>query len=128
MDLLLVVRSLRERNLDLAPQQRQGPLAEVLWAVERPGYVLRVLESAEDAARVLQTLPGVGAIQIDDQTHDLHFRCDGGAEMAAEAIAAVVGAGLHLARFGEAEGSLEAAFVRLAREEANAVPANGVAA
>jgi ABC-2 type transport system ATP-binding protein len=99
---------------------RQGPLADVLWAVERPGYVLRVLEPAELAARTLQTIGGVGAISVDDESGEVHFRCDGGAEMAAEAVAAVVAAGLHLARFGEVEGSLEAAFVRLAREEVHA--------
>jgi ABC-2 type transport system ATP-binding protein len=96
---------------------RQGPLAEVLWAVERPGYVLRVLEPAEQAARVLQEMPTFGAIHVDDETQDVHFHCEGGPEVAAQAVAAVVGAGLHLTRFGEAEGSLEAAFVRLAREE-----------
>ena len=92
----------------------------MLWAVESPGYVLRVLESPEQAAGVLQSLPGVGEIQVDDETAEVHFRCEGGAEAAAQAVAAVVGEGLHLARFGEAEGSLEAAFVRLAREEAAA--------
>jgi ABC-2 type transport system ATP-binding protein len=105
---------------------RQGPLGEVLWAVERPGYVLRVLEPPENAARVLQSMPGFGAIDVDEDTGDVHFRCDGGAELAAQAVKAVVDAGLHLSRFGEAEGSLEAAFVRLAREDAT-VALNGVA-
>jgi ABC-2 type transport system ATP-binding protein len=97
---------------------REGPLAEVLWAVERPGYVLRVLEAPEAAASVLQDLDGIGAISIDDETREVHFRCDGGAETAAAAVTAVVAAGLRVARFGEVEGSLEAAFVRLARDEA----------
>ena len=96
---------------------REGPLNEVLWAVERPGYVLRVLETPEEAAAVLQSVPGVGSIELDESTAEVHFRCDGGAEVAAQAASAVVSAGLRLARFGEVEGSLEAAFVRLAREE-----------
>lgn len=96
---------------------REGPLAEVLWAVERPGYIVRVLEPAEQAASVLQTLSGIGAIEIDDVSGDVHFRCDGSAEVAAEAAAALVHAGLHLAHFGKLEGSLEDAFVRLARED-----------
>jgi ABC-2 type transport system ATP-binding protein len=106
---------------------REGPLSEVMWAVERPGYVLRVLEPAERAATVLQTLPGVGAIDVDEDSGDVHFRCEGGAEVAAVAVAAVVDAGLSLAHFGQVEGSLEAAFVRLAREDEAAVAA-GVAA
>ena len=96
---------------------REGPLGEVLWAVESPGFVVRVLESPELAARTIQALPGVGDVQIDAETGDVRFRCEGGAEAAAEVVAAVVGDGLHLARFGAAEGSLEAAFVRMAREE-----------
>jgi ABC-2 type transport system ATP-binding protein len=96
---------------------REGLLADVLWAVERPGFVLRVLEPADRAAVVLQELSGIGAIELDADTGDIHFRCDGGAEMAASAVAAVVAAGLRVARFGEVEGSLEAAFVRLSRAE-----------
>jgi ABC-2 type transport system ATP-binding protein len=96
---------------------REGPLGEVLWAVERHGYVVRVLEGAEAAARVLQTVTGVDSVDISAETDDVHFRCDGGAEVAAAAATALVTAGLRLARFGEVEGSLEAAFVRLARED-----------
>jgi ABC-2 type transport system ATP-binding protein len=109
---------------------REGPLADVLWAVERPGYVLRVLEPPALAASILQSLDGIGAISIDDETQDVHFRCDGGAEMAAAAVTAIVAAGLRIARFGEVEGSLEAAFVRLARDDAAAADTvgNGVAA
>src|SRR5262249_12705110 len=95
---------------------REGPLGDVLWAVERPGYVVRVLEPAERAAEVLSSVNGVGQVTIDDPTGDVHFRCDGDAETAARAAAAVVQAGLHLARFGEVEGSLEATFMRLARD------------
>src|SRR6266852_786814 len=46
---------------------RQGPLADVLWAVERPGYVVRVLEPPALAASVLASLDGIGAISIDDE-------------------------------------------------------------
>jgi hypothetical protein len=99
---------------------REGPLGEVLWAVEAPGYLVRVLESPELAARTIQSLAGVGDIEIDAETGEVRFRCEGGAEAAAGVVAAVVGEGLHLARFGETEGSLEAAFVRMAREESAA--------
>ncbi len=40
--------------------------------------------------------------------------------MAALALAKVVGEGIPVGRFAELEGSLEATFVRLAREEAEA--------
>jgi ABC-2 type transport system ATP-binding protein len=107
---------------------RQGLLGEVLSAVERPGFVVRVLEPAERAAAVLSSVPGVGQLSVDDETGDVHFLCDGDAEGAARAAAAIVQAGLHLARFGEVEGSLEATFVRLARDgeasrDENRVPA-----
>jgi hypothetical protein len=107
---------------------REGPLAEVLWAVERPSYLVRVLEPAGRAAAVLSSVSGVGQITVDEQSGDVHFRCDGDAEGAARAAAAIVEAGLRLARFGTVEGSLEATFVRLARDgeasrEQNGVPA-----
>ena len=57
----------------------------------------------------------------------MRFRCEGGAEGAAVAAAAIVAAGLRLARFGELPGDLEAAFVRLARED-GASPTAGVVA
>jgi ABC-2 type transport system ATP-binding protein len=106
---------------------REGPLSEVLWAVERPGYVLRVLEPPEQAAAVLQSVMGVAAIEVDEIASEVHFRCEGGAEVAALAVAAIVGARLRLAHFGQIEGSLEAAFVRLARED-DASTAAGAAA
>jgi len=102
---------------------REGPLADVLWAVERPGYVVRVLEPADSAAAVLGSLPGLGEIAIDEDSGDVHFRCDGDALDAADAAAAVVRAGLHLAHFGEVEGSLEDTFVRLARDGGEATVA-----
>ncbi len=106
---------------------REGPLGEVLCAVERPGYVVRVLEPAERAASVLESLTGVEQITIDQETGEVHFWCDDDAAGAAAAAAAIVHAGLHLARFGEIEGSLEATFMRLARDgeasrDENAIP------
>jgi ABC-2 type transport system ATP-binding protein len=96
---------------------REGPLSEVLWAVETPTYLLRVLESSDHAAAVLASLAGVRDVDVESETGEIHFRC-GGDVAAADAVAALVGSGLHLARFGQVEGSLEATFVRLAREEA----------
>jgi ABC-2 type transport system ATP-binding protein len=105
---------------------REGPLADVLWAVERPGYTLRVLEPPEQAAVVLESVAGVGAIEVDGEAGEVRFRCEGGAEAASAAVAAVVAAGLRLARFGELEGSLEATFVRLTRDEETGAAVNGV--
>jgi ABC-2 type transport system ATP-binding protein len=95
---------------------REGPLADVLWAVERPGYRVRVLEPAETAATLLATTSGVVDVDLDASSQEITFRSEGGAEVAANAVAGLVRAGLHLASFGEIEGSLEATFVRLARE------------
>jgi len=96
---------------------REGLLSDVLWAVETPTYLLRVLESPDQAAAVLASLPGVRDVDVEPDTGEVHFRCEGD-EAAADAVAALVDSGLHLARFGQVEGSLEATFVRLAREEA----------
>ncbi|HZR98621.1 MAG TPA: ABC transporter ATP-binding protein [Chloroflexota bacterium] len=93
----------------------EGTIGELLWVAERPGYRLRVLRDAPRAAAVLAELPGVGAIAVEDG--EIRFHCDGGAEGAAAALAAVVGAGVPVVRFAEVESSLEAAFLRLAREE-----------
>jgi ABC-2 type transport system ATP-binding protein len=95
---------------------REGPLVEVLRAVERPTYVVRVLEPAARAASVLSGLSGVDDVTLDDDAEDVPFRCEGGAEAASDVAAALLRAGLHLAHFGEVEGSLEATFVKLARE------------
>jgi len=99
---------------------REGPVGEVLWAAERPGYVLRVLRDAERAAAALEVAPGVGAVEppVDGE---IRFYA-GGAEQAATALAAVVGAGIPVARFAELEGSLEATFVRLARAQQGVSP------
>jgi ABC-2 type transport system ATP-binding protein len=74
------------------------------------------------AARALGELPFVSDVRIEGEPTDgtepaeVHFRC-AGAEDAAAALAAVVRAGVPVVRFAEAEGSLEQAFIRLAREE-----------
>jgi ABC-2 type transport system ATP-binding protein len=108
---------------------REGPVGELLAPSARPGFVLRVLphpvgqERAVDrAARALGELPFVSDVRIEagsaDETEpwEVRFRC-AGAEDAATALAAVVRAGVPVVRFAEAEGSLEQAFIRLAREE-----------
>jgi ABC-2 type transport system ATP-binding protein len=95
---------------------REGPLGDVLRAVERPAYFVRVLETPAQAATVLAGLTGVVDVEIDADTDEVRFRCEGGAQAASEAVAGLIEAGLHLARFGEVEGSLEATFMRLARE------------
>jgi ABC-2 type transport system ATP-binding protein len=94
---------------------REGPLAEVLHAVERPTYVLRTFEPVEVVTAVLSALPTVDNLEVDPETEEVRFRCEG-AQIAADAVAAVVTAGLHLVRFGEVAGSLEATFVQLTRE------------
>lgn len=95
---------------------REGPLAEVLHAVERPAYFVRVLQSPHEAATVLAAVSGVTDVEVDAQTGEVHFRCDEGAAGAAEAVAMLVRGGLQLARFGEEENSLESTFVQLTRE------------
>jgi ABC-2 type transport system ATP-binding protein len=95
---------------------REGPLTEVLRAVERPAYKVRVVEPAARAVETLSRQPGVDDVTLEDDTHDIVFRCEGGAEAASDVAAALLRDGFHLAHFGEVEGSLEATFVRLARE------------
>jgi ABC-2 type transport system ATP-binding protein len=92
---------------------REGTVGEVLWAAERQGYLLRVLRDPDRAAAVLEQIGGVGPVSIEDG--EIRFRCDGGAEGAAAALAAVVQAGIPVARFAEVESSLEATFLELAR-------------
>jgi ABC-2 type transport system ATP-binding protein len=95
---------------------QEGPVAELLWAAERPGYLLRVLRDPERAAAVLEGLPGVCAVATT--ADGIRFHYDGGAEGAAGALAAVVQDGIPVIRFTELQGSLEATFLRLARDGA----------
>jgi ABC-2 type transport system ATP-binding protein len=109
---------------------REGPVGELLAPSARPGFVLRLLPEApstgeravDRAARALGELPFVSDLRVDDDPSgqagptELRFRC-AGAEDAASALAAVVRAGVPVVRFAELEGSLEQAFIRLAREE-----------
>jgi ABC-2 type transport system ATP-binding protein len=94
---------------------RSGPVGELVAAAERPEYLLRALREVERAARALEVVPGVVGVSVGEA--GVRFGCDGGAETAARALAAVVAAGVPVARFGEVESSLEATFVRLARRD-----------
>jgi ABC-2 type transport system ATP-binding protein len=96
---------------------REGPVAELLAAVERPRHALRVLRDAERAAAALEVLPQIGAVVVEGDV--VAFRCGRGDDAAA-ALAAVVAAGVPVVRFGEADASLEATFVQLAREGVSA--------
>lgn len=93
---------------------REGTVGEVLWAAERPAYVLKVLRDRERAAAILESIPGVGPVSIEEG--EVRFHCEGGAEGAAAALAKIVQAGIPVVRFSEVESSLEATFLRLARE------------
>src|SRR5688572_2871506 len=95
---------------------REGTVQEVLWAAERPGYELRVLRDAERAAALLDALDGFDDVSLDEET--VRFRCAGGAEDAARALASVVAEGIPVARFAQAAGSLEATFISLLGREA----------
>lgn len=92
---------------------REGPIAELLWAAERPEYSLRVLRDVERAAAVLESVPGVSGVAVLEG--EIRFRCAKGAEAAASALAAVVAEGIPVGRFVEVETTLESTFVRLAR-------------
>lgn len=96
---------------------REGTVKDILWAAERPGYQLRVLRDAERAAALLESTDGIGAVSVVDG--EVRFHCEGGAESAAAGLAAVVRGGIPVARFAEMESSLEATFLRLAREDGN---------
>jgi hypothetical protein len=94
---------------------REGPLVEVLRAVERPAYKVRIVEPPARAIETLSRLSGVDDVTLDEDSDDIVFRCEGGAEAASDVAAALLRDGLHLAHFGEVEGSLEATFVKLLR-------------
>jgi ABC-2 type transport system ATP-binding protein len=94
---------------------REGPLAEVVWAAERPAYALRVLRDPERARSLVERVAGVGSVRVAGM--EVRFHADG-AETAAVALATVVAEGIPVGRFAEVERTLEATFVSLARDEA----------
>ncbi|MHB0870219.1 MAG: ABC transporter ATP-binding protein [Chloroflexota bacterium] len=93
---------------------REGTVKELLWAAERPGYLLRTLRDGERAAAALEGTPGVEAVEVAEE--GIRFHCRDGAEGAAAALAAVVAAGVPVVRFAEVENSLESTFLQLTRE------------
>ncbi|MHB1160862.1 MAG: ABC transporter ATP-binding protein [Chloroflexota bacterium] len=93
---------------------REGTVKELLWAAERPGYLLRTLRDGERAAAALEGMPGVEAVEVAEE--GIRFHCRDGAEGAAAALAAVVAAGVPVVRFAEVENSLESTFLQLTRE------------
>ena len=105
---------------------RQGTVQEVLWAAERPGYELRVLRDADRAASLIRSLDGFDDVSLDEET--VHFRCAGGAEDAARALAIVVAEGIPVARFAQAAGSLEATFISLLGRDTEESAVNGAKA
>jgi ABC-2 type transport system ATP-binding protein len=92
---------------------REGPIGDILWASERPGFVLHVLRDQDEAVRVLERVRGVGAVA--PTADGIRFHCEGGAEGASAALAAVVAAGIPVAGMSEIETSLESTFVQLTR-------------
>ena len=97
---------------------RSGPVADIVAAAGRPAYLLRTLRESERAAGTLEAVLGVVDVRLEEE--GIRFECEGGSETAARALAAVVAAGVPIARFGEVESSLEATFVRLARRDGQA--------
>jgi len=95
---------------------REGPMDELLLAAERPAYQLRVLHGTAAALDALALVPGLAGLAADGD--ELRFHC-AGPEAAAQALAAVVAAGVPVTRFGEVESSLETTFIRLSREREN---------
>lgn len=94
---------------------REGTVKDVLWAAEHPGYQVKTLRDVERAATLLKGTEGIAGVSVEDS--EVRFHCDGGAEAAAAALAALVQAGIPVVRFAEIESSLEVTFVRLARSE-----------
>jgi ABC-2 type transport system ATP-binding protein len=92
----------------------EGTVAEVLAGEERPAYVLRVLRDPEQAAQILERSEAVTGIAVLDDA--VSFRTDPGAESAAQALAAVVAAGIPVSYFAETKQDLESTFMRLAQE------------
>jgi ABC-2 type transport system ATP-binding protein len=101
-------------------------LAEgALPPLPRPWYVLRVLRDAERAGAALARVASV--TRVTTAPEEVRFECDGGAEGAAAALAAVVAEGVPVARFAEAErppngSDLESVFLQLARGRSGTGP------
>lgn len=94
---------------------REGRVEEILYASSNPLWRMRVLREPDPVAQLLQSLPGVADVSLE--AGGILFRCEGGAEGAADALAAVVQAGHKVSRLAEVESSLEETFIKLAREE-----------
>ncbi len=94
---------------------KEGTVAEVLWASTNPAWRMRLLTDPGGAAEILAGLGSIGDISVGESY--VQFRCDNGAEGAADALSAVVQAGHKVSRLAEVESSLEETFVKLAREE-----------
>jgi ABC-2 type transport system ATP-binding protein len=92
---------------------REGTVLEVLWAAERPGFILHVLRDPAEAMRVLESMPGVGAVAV--VSGGIRFHCEGGAEGASAVLAALVTAGIPVSGLTEIETSLESTFLELTR-------------
>lgn len=93
---------------------REGTVTEALYASASPAYQVRVLRQPDQAAAVLEAVQGIEEVQLDEQ--GVRFRCDAGPEVVAEALEALVQAGLKVSRLAEVERSLEETFIQLARE------------
>lgn len=94
---------------------RSGRVGEILWASEHPLWRMRVLYNPEGAAQILEGVAGIS--QVVQGAEGITFRCETGAEGAADGLEAVVRAGHRVTRMAEVESSLEETFIKLAREE-----------
>jgi hypothetical protein len=94
---------------------REGPVSEILWTAEHPAFLLQVLRDPSEAIRVLEGIPGVGAVATVKD--GIRFYCEGGAEGASTVLATLVSAGIPVSRLTEEESSLESTFLELARAE-----------
>jgi ABC-2 type transport system ATP-binding protein len=91
---------------------REGTMAELLWAAERPAYVMQVASDPDRAEALLQGVAGVGAVAAGPDGIQFHCQDEAGA---AAALTAVVAAGLQVTRFSRVESTLEATYLRLAQ-------------
>jgi ABC-2 type transport system ATP-binding protein len=99
---------------------REGRVDELLWGVQRPGYVMRVLRDEARAAATLERVPGVR--RVATAPDGIRLECEDGAEVAAAALAAVVAEGIPVIRFAETESSLERIFLQLTRDGQEPAP------